>query len=211
MKDIPIFTTEHGAAGLVLREIPYRGNAYVRLHASQEPLELARECARFCRGCGAERVYGTGHPALADLPLHTQILRLSRLREGIGETDAALWPVLPENVEQWRQFYNQRMADVANAAYMTASDGAAMLRAGDGYFVYRGEALLGIGRASGQTLSVVAALRPGAGRDVVLALCHALTEQSVWLETARSNAAAMRLYEKLGFSPVSLGESWYCL
>ena len=31
MKDIPAFTTENGIASLILREIPYREEAYIRI------------------------------------------------------------------------------------------------------------------------------------------------------------------------------------
>ena len=39
MKDIPVFTTEFGIASLILRDIPYRGEAYVRVR-SCEPSHL---------------------------------------------------------------------------------------------------------------------------------------------------------------------------
>ena len=46
MKDIPFFPTQHGVAGLILREIPYRQEAYIRIQDVQ-PGELSlllREC-----------------------------------------------------------------------------------------------------------------------------------------------------------------------
>ena len=54
MKNIPVFTTEHGAASLFLREIPYRKRAHIKLQATQEPEKLLEECISFCRACGAE-------------------------------------------------------------------------------------------------------------------------------------------------------------
>ena len=53
MKDIPVFTTENGAASLILGEIPYRGQAYIRIQDSLEPESLLKECVSFCRMCGA--------------------------------------------------------------------------------------------------------------------------------------------------------------
>ena len=53
MKDMPVFTTENGAASLILREIPYQQTAYVVLRDTLDPLALAGECADFCRVCGA--------------------------------------------------------------------------------------------------------------------------------------------------------------
>ena len=34
MKDFPVFTTENGVASLILKEIPYRGEAYIHLRDS---------------------------------------------------------------------------------------------------------------------------------------------------------------------------------
>ena len=101
MKDIPMFTTEFGVASLVLNQIPYRGEAYIRLQATEQPEELLKECVGFCRACGAEHFYATGHPYLEQLPLHTAVLRLQCAVSALPETDAALFPVLPENLEQW--------------------------------------------------------------------------------------------------------------
>ena len=59
MKDFPVFTTENGAASLVLKEIPYKKEAYITLRASQAPQALLEECVSFCRACGAEKIYAT--------------------------------------------------------------------------------------------------------------------------------------------------------
>ena len=76
MKDIPVFTTENGAASLILGEIPYRGEAFVRIQDSLEPESLLKECVSFCRMCGAERVYASGHPCLEALPLHLSLIHI---------------------------------------------------------------------------------------------------------------------------------------
>ena len=52
MKDIPVFTTEFGVASLILKEIPYRREAYIRIQTTQQPQELLKECISFCRMCG---------------------------------------------------------------------------------------------------------------------------------------------------------------
>ena len=49
MKDFPVFTTEHGVASLVLKEIPYQGAAYITLRDSLEPELLLEDCLQFCR------------------------------------------------------------------------------------------------------------------------------------------------------------------
>ena len=211
MKDIPVFTTENGAASLFLREIPYRKRAHIRLRATQEPEALLRECVDFCRACGAEWIDAAGHPYLETYPLIASILAMSRSLEGLPETDAALFPVLPETVAQWVDIYNARMADVPNCAWMSAEDGRELLKAGDGYFIHRDGELLGIGRASGDKIDAVASVKRGAGRDVVLALSTLLTGDTANLWVASTNCRAIRLYEALGFMAAREIARWYCV
>lgn len=209
MKNIPVFTTEYGVASLTLREIPYRGEAYIRIQAASEPEQLLAQCAAFCRSAGAAKVYAAGHACLEALPFHTAIWRMRRETGGLPDTDAALWPVQRENVALWREWYNLRMAGVANAAYFTTDDAERLLAKGDGYFVHRGRTLLGIGRASGGRLDAAASCVPGGGRDTVLALCHAVSDPVIELEVASVNEKAVRLYEKLGFLTVGELSCWF--
>ena len=92
---------------------------------------------------------------------------------------------------------------------MTEADGKEMLAKGDGYFIHRGETLLGIGRASGEMIDWVASLVPGGGRDVVCALAHAVTEDTAVLTVASANEKAMKLYEDIGFIKVKELGRWY--
>lgn len=209
MKDIPVFTTEYGVASLVLREIPYQKTAYVTVQDSLEPDKLVGECVSFCSACGAERIYAKGHGYLEQYPFHTAVWQMNCHRERLGDTDAALWPVQKETLEYWREIYNQKVPRVPNGAWMTLMDGEEMLKKGDGYFIHRGETLLGIGRASGSWIDWVAAVQPGTGRDVVLALSHALMEEVLSLTVASTNEKAVRLYEGLGFMKVKELSKWY--
>ena len=209
MKDIPVFTTENGVTSLTLREIPYRGIAYIKIQSSMTPDALMEECVQFCTMCGAERIVATGHPALEKYPLRNAVIQRRRPLEGLPDTDAALFPVQEKTLKQWLEIYNTGMRDVANAAYMTEKDGAEMLKKGDGYFVHRGDTLLGIGKASGEKIGAIVAVQKGAGADVVLALCHALTGETVMLEVASNNERAVRLYDRLGFLPTAEISRWY--
>lgn len=211
MKDIPVFTTENGAASLILREIPYQQSAYIILRDTREPEKLTAECRDFCVACGAERVYATGHSVLENGGFHTAIRRMTCPAAALADTDAALWPVGEQTLDTWRQIYNEKVAKVPNGAWMTLEDGREMLKNGDGYFVHRGKTLLGIGRASGDTIEWVAAVQPGAGRDVVLALAHALTEETLTLTVASTNRKAVGLYESLGFVTTAELSRWYRL
>lgn len=209
MKDIPLFTTENGAASLILREIPYTNTAYVRILSSESVTALTEECVSFCRAVGAEQVYGTGHESLAFYPLHTAVIAMRADRENIGQTDAALFPAQEQTLSRWLELYRQKARHIPNAAWMTDADGQEMLKAGDGYFVHRDGKLLGIGRVSGGKLLFLAAFEKGAGADVVKALCHAITEDTVSLEVASANQKAVSLYESLGFIPAKELSRWY--
>lgn len=70
MKDFPCFATDDGVASLILKEIPYRQEAYIRFQDVQ-PGRLApflEECVSFCRMAGAEKIYAQGHRELARYP-----------------------------------------------------------------------------------------------------------------------------------------------
>ena len=211
MKDLQVFTTEHGVASLILKEIPYQETAYIILRDSLEPLALARECADFCRACGAERIYATGSDELSAYPFHTAMWEMSTLRESIPDTDAALWPVQEKTLTRWQEIYNQKVRKVPNGAWMTRSDAEKMLDTGDGYFVHRGDTLLGIGRAGADRIDWVASVILGVGADVVKALAHAATADRISLTVASANQKAVMLYERLGFLKTAEIARWYQL
>ena len=211
MRDIPVFTTENGVASLIFKEIPYTQTAYVRLQSTLEPKAFCDECVEFCRAVGAQMIYATGHEYLENYPLHTAIWEMARSLEGLADTDAAIFPVTEKTLERWRQIYNEAMKDVPNASCMTQAEAQALLRTGDGYFVHRDGQLLGIGKAAGERVDAVVSCVPGAGRTVMLALAHALTGERITLQVASANIRAVKLYEKMGFIPVSEVSKWYKL
>lgn len=204
-----MFTTNNGVASLTLREIPYKKAAYIRIQDTLDPKELLQECCDFCRAVGAEKIYATGHRILEALPAYTEIWGMRCLREELPDTDAALFPLQQETLEQWRRLYNEKMYDVPNARYMTMADAQQLLADGDGYFVHRDNDLLGIGIASGNLVKTVVAALPGAGKDVLLALNHTLSDDHIKLEVASENRRAVRFYEKLGFIKTEVIEKWH--
>ena len=209
MKDMPVFTTENGVASLTLREIPSRRRAYILIRSSEVPEQLLEECVSFCRACGAEAVYAAGHPAAERYPLHTAILRMSGSRDNLPESDAALFPVQEQTAETWRRIYNDAMAGVDNAAYLTAAEARAAARAGEAYFVHRDGVLLGIGSVSAEQLKAIVSVIPGQGAQVLCTLNHAMGGERITLEVASTNKRAIRLYERLGM--IATGEiiRWY--
>ncbi len=209
MKDLPIFTTQYGVASLTLREIAYQEKAYIKLQATQQPRELLEECIGFCRAVGAREVYASGHLYLENYPLHTAVVRMQCAKETLGDTDAALWPLQEERLEEFLSIYRQKVKNVPNGAWLTEADGQKIVQTGGGYFVHRQERLLGIGIVEGNELRFVASLQPGAGVDVVRALAHAVAEPTLALEAATANHKAISLYGRLGFVAMQEISRWY--
>lgn len=209
MRDIPFFTTQQGVASLTLSQIPYTHKAYIRIQDSASPEMFLNECIGFCKAAGAEQVYVTGHEVCEQYPEYTKLLFMQADRSFIGETDAALFPVTSSTLERWVEIYNQKVINVPNGAWMTASAAKEMLQKGDGYFVHRNGELLGIGKASGTEISWIASVQPGAGADVLRALCHTLSEETVTLIVASENCKAVNLYNKLGFVCTGIISTWY--
>ena len=206
MKDFPIFTTEFGAASLTLRQIPYRGEAYIHLQdfSPEDRQALIAECASFCRAAGAEKVYVT--PA-AEKPDVT-ILRMRGLPSLQEEYIENIFPVTEQTVSAWRAIANEKLRPVDLAAMLEAKDEGEILSSGGAYFIHRQGTLLGIGWIQEDTLKLMAATLPGAGYRVAQTLLSVQPGISIQLEVASTNLKAIRLYEKLGFLPVSQLETW---
>ena len=83
MRDFPVFTTENGVGSVVLREVPYKGEAYITIQDTQCPQAFLADCVAFCRMAGAERIYATGHKSLEAHPLYTSVLLMQRSKEGL--------------------------------------------------------------------------------------------------------------------------------
>lgn len=210
MKDIPMFDTDTGVSTLLLKEVPYKQIAYVKVQSVQ-PGGLAdhlKECIGFCRMCGAERILATGHPELERYPLHCRVHTMATAIPD-GDPPAMVFPVTEATVGRWRQIYNEKMAAVHNAATMTAFDEKKILASGGAVFVHEDGALLGIGWVDGSEILCIAAVQPGAGERIMLTLMTLLDGDRAELEVASTNSRAIRLYERLGFVTVGERSSWY--
>ena len=209
MRDIPMFTTEYGIASLALREIPYRQEAYICVQTTDQPEELLAECVRFCRMCGAEKIYARNHSFLEQYPLHTAILKM----QGVAKIDENkvqhLCPVTEETVTQWRQFMNERLKDVDNAGTLTAQGEQEILELGGACFVHHDGTLLGGGWLVNGQLKLIATAVPGAGEQVMHTLLSLQPDEPIELEVASTNTRAIRLYEKLGLIQTEELRRWY--
>ena len=211
MKDIPMFTTEYGVASLAFKEIPYRGQAYVRVLDVQpgQIKELMAECVSFCRMVGAEAVYATGHDDLQQWPVYTAVLEMRGDANVDWDKAESVFPVTEQTVARWREVYNDRMRGVDNAATLESRDEKRILESGGAYFVHRQGELLGIGWLEDGKLLAVAATVPGAGERVMHTLMSLDEGGQICLEVASTNERAIRLYEKLGFIKTREVSRWY--
>ena len=209
MKDFPMFTTEWGVASLILREVPYRQEAYIHIQASETPEELLKECVSFCRMVGAEEVFVRGHEYVEQYPLHTIIYEMrgeARADESLVEN---LWPVTQENVGRWRSLMNERMAGVDNAGTLDSSTEKDIVASGGAYFVHHDGELLGGGWIVDGELLLVASFKPGAGTRVMHTLMSLMPGQQMRLDVVSTNEKAQRLYEKLGFIRTAEKRRWH--
>lgn len=204
-----MFTSEYGVASLFLREIPYRGRAHIKIQSSLEPEKLLEECVDFCRACGAEWIDAAGHPYLEKYPLITALVAMQCNRAQLPETDACLFPMTEQTMQQWLDICNERMANVPNVAYLDSKDGKEFLEKGNAYFIHKNGELLGLGIAGGDYIDTVVAVQKGAGETVVRALNSLLTGDIARLTVADANTRAVRLYERLGFVKVKELSRWY--
>lgn len=207
MKDIPLFTTENGAANLILGSVPGFGTAYVRVLSAQDGKALAAECAQFCRAAGAEGVYATGLPEQESWPLSTEIWRMTAQKARLPQTQATLEPVTAETLEEWAALYNRKFRAVPNAVWLSPSQ--AVLKAREAFFVRLAGQTVGIAKGAENQIHAVAALAPGGGRAAVLALARALEGPEITLEVASANGKALELYRGLGFRKSEVLAKWY--
>lgn len=199
MRNIPMFVTENGAASLTLAQIPYRGVAYIQLLHSADPEAMLRECYDFCRAAGAEKVYAWGHPVVERFPFYASVQLFEGTRSHLPETNYLAEPVTDEELEQWREIYNQKMTDVACAAYMTIPLAKQYREEGTAYMVRdpNGQ-LCGIGTVKEDRIGALISLCPGMGGDVLCALARHITAEKIVLEVSSTNDRAIRLYLRHG-------------
>jgi len=209
MKDFPMFTTDFGVASLILKEIPYRGEAYIVIQDTRQPEELLRECVSFCRMCGAEKIYARGHAITENYPLHCIVYEM-RTQVHLDESKLEnLWPVTEETVSQWRQLMNEKMRGVDNTGTLEQKDEKEILSSGGAYFVHHGGELLGAGWLVEGELKLLASCRHGAGAQVCHTLFSLVPGRQIRLDVVSTNKKAISLYEKLGFLKTAELRRWY--
>lgn len=208
MNDLPIFTCEAGLASLILREIPYRREAYVLVRGVFTSLEaLLRQCAAFCRDAGAERVYASGEGDFSGLPLYTHLLTRTLERAALGASDLSVREAT--NLDDWAQDYNRAFAAVPLAKTCDEAERRELAQNRQAVYVFDGDTPVGLGRVLEDEVLCVAALQKGAGAAVFRALAAQICAPRVRVTVAQTNAPAMRLYDRLGFDEGTVRSSFY--
>lgn len=212
MKDIPMFTCEHGMASLILREIPSRGEGYVLPRTVfGDRAALLRTCAQFCRAVGAERVCFLGESEEIGFERYACLRERTVETSALPITNAVAVPLQREDADVWAEVYNRLFRAVPVAQSCTGSDLREILAERQGYFVLRDGKRIGLGRLRRGELAALAAMERGAGTDVLCALAGQLGEPTVRLTCAEENRPAMALYDRLGFTPGTIRECWYTI
>lgn len=211
MRDFPIFTTEYGVSSLVLKEIPYKKVAYIRISSVWDDYfaEHLAECVSFCRMAGAERIFAAGNEKLSAYPVYTSVLEMRGEAWVAPEKLVNLFPVTESTVGKWRGIYNEAMVSVDNAGTLEYRDENRITESGGAYFIHDNGELLGIGWLEDTKLLAVAAVKKGAGERVMHTLMSLVEGAAMTLEVASTNERAIRLYEKLGFLKTSEVVKWY--
>lgn len=209
MKDFPVFTTEYGVASLILKEVPYRQEAYIVIQSTEQPEELLAECISFCRAVGAERIYARGHEIAEKYPLHVIIYEMRGEMEADETLVTHLWPVTGETIGFWRQLLNEKMKNVDNAGTLEKKGENEILELGGAYFVHNDGQLLGAGWILGEELKLIAVTEKGAGERVFHTLLSAANPERLHLQVASTNDRAIRLYERMGMIKTAELRRWH--
>ena len=210
MRDFPIFTTEYGVSSLILRESPYRKEAYIRI-LDVQPDGLSdhlAECISFCRMAGAEQIFAAGS-GLDSYPQAAAIVEMRGTASPDPAQIACLFPVTEQTVSFWRELHNKAMAGVDNAGTLEKRDEKKILESTGACFVHDHGRLLGIGWLEDGKLLAVAAVLPGKGTQVMHTLMSICAGCDIVLEVASTNEKAIHLYEKLGFVKTRLLTQWF--
>ncbi len=201
MKDIPIFTGCDGIATLILRQIPYRGEAYVLVRSVFTSLEAClHECESFCRAAGADRVYFSGNADFSDYCVYASLIERKILRSQLPQTTALAIPT--QTPDEWVQLYHERFRNVPAASCCRTAEKA--------YDIVKDGIRIGIGQIDGDRILSLASIARGNGTDCLCALAKLCEGDTLRLLCAQQNIPAMKLYDKLGFSRGETKEVWYC-
>lgn len=209
MRDFPVFTTEYGVASLMLKEVPYRQEAYIIIQSTQDPEELLKECVSFCRMVGAEKIFARGHEYLEQFPGAGVIYEMRGDVQVDPEKMECLWPVTEETVGKWREIMNEHMRPIDHAGTLEKKDEREILNSGGAYFVHRDGQLLGAGWIVDEELKLIVSCQRGMGARVLHSLLSVGEPEQLRLDVVSTNERAIRFYERMGMMKTAEKYRWY--
>lgn len=214
MKNIPVFTAAAGVATLILAEIPHKQIAYILIRSVwTDAAALLEECSRFCRMAGAETVYASWEDrTLPGEPAYDMLSMTCRKADlPAPAAPVELVALTPENGPDYLSIYQQCFRSVPGAATYTHRDLArlydtdmAWLARKDGCFA----AIAEISREGLEGIGVLPEFR-GLGFDLAAAVLRMVPSLTVSLKVASTNAPALRLYGRLGFTAGPVISRWF--
>lgn len=217
MNNIPVFTAQGGTATLILREIPMSEKAYILLRTVLPGMEeaLVSECASFCRMCGANRVFAAWEDGdLSCFPHAYDIYALHVEKSALPEgKPVTLTPMTPDNDAIYQRIYNRCFLRVSHALSYDRGQIARIYREHQRAFLALDEngKPYGIGELHGDELAAIGVLPKyrGRGTDLAVSLLKLCPGEDLKVTVASDNAAAMHMYEKLGFHLSGVESRWY--
>ncbi len=215
MKNIPIFTGQHGIASLIFREMGHFGPAYILVKAvwNGETAAFLEECRGFCRAVGAQEIYATYQ--LEDLPLEHayDMLLLTRPKDGLPQPGKIidLEPLTRSNGASYLKIYNDRFKGVPSAAHYDESDLEKLYGEDKAWLVRVDGRYAAIAEISETDLEAIAVLPEykGLGYDLALTVLPMIPRKEVRLRVADTNRAALALYDRLGFEKAGISARWW--
>lgn len=209
MKDFPAFTTDNGVGSLILREVPYKKEAYLVVGDASSLLDFLKECGEFARAVGAEHFFVSGKGDFSELPFYTEVVRMVGSFPEKYYPACCLFPVTAQTEKLWREYYNCHMKDIPTSCYLTEEQMHKMAESGECYFIHENKKLIGLGSFCDNEIQSLISLVPGKGTEVLYTLADVINEETVTLTVASENKRAMSFYRKLGFLQTEVIASWY--
>lgn len=215
MKNIPMFTGQHGMATLVFRELSFSGCAYVVVRAvwNGETAAFLEECRGFCRAVGAEKIYASWEENPLPAVHAYDMLGLYREKAGLPlpSREVELEYLRPENGQTYLQIYNTCFRPIPGAASYDKQDlrrlygeDRAFLAKVDGQYA-------AVAEISKEGLESIAVLPEycGLGHDLSLTVLPMVPNPILRLKVASGNHRALKLYQRLGFVQENVRSRWY--
>ncbi len=218
MKNIPVYMARGGTASLILKEIPHRAVAYVLLRTIRDREDLIRECADFCRSCGAEEVlFSRGPEPLEGLEHAYDMLRLAVRLSDLPDLDCPLRmvPMEENNDAIYQRLYNLCFTGISGAATYDRAEIARIYREGQQAYLALDEGgnPCGMGELHGNELAAVGLLPEYRGRGLSKSWATMLLKKcpgpEAELTVVSNNEPALGLYGALGFRVKGKVSAWY--